>query len=457
MEYFYFPLESLLRQSKQHPEYRIYILIGAMVLVALLGLCFWAFRKYFTFVFKSLLRNPLRTALASLAVMVLVFVVTLIASVLGALDVVMAERTKDLKAIVTERWQIPSQMPMAYAVTLEEGAARPDTMDDYRVKPEDSMTWQFYGGTLDPNKRTRENLVFMFAMEPRKAQTMMDDLDKDNLPDELIEKLRTNKSGVLMGRDKMEAIQRKLGDRFTLTGLNYKDINLEFEIVGMLPEGRYNQSAIMNRDYLNDRLEAYKREHNGTKHPLADKTLNLVWLRVPDTQVFRKVADQITNSTLYTNPAVKCETASSGIASWLDSYRSMIWGLKWLVLPGMLIIMALVISLAISISVRERRTEIAVLKVLGYGPRRILGFVLGEAMIVGGGGGFLSAALSYLIIHFWMGGIKFQIQFFNMFDVVADIMWWGLLIGGMASLLGSIWPALAARKVKVSDVFAKVA
>ena len=44
--------------------------------------------------------------------------------------------------------------------------------------------------------------------------------------------------------------------------------------------------------------------------------------------------------------------------------------------------MSLVIANAISISVRERRTEMAVLKVLGFA-LQILRLVLGEALLLG--------------------------------------------------------------------------
>ena len=46
------------------------------------------------------------------------------------------------------------------------------------IKPQDSMTWQFYGGTLDPGKLTRENIVFFFCMDPKKFLTMMDGIDE---------------------------------------------------------------------------------------------------------------------------------------------------------------------------------------------------------------------------------------------------------------------------------------
>src|SRR5438477_3524098 len=109
------------------------------------------------FILKSLARNKLRTALTAMATGLFVLLVTLVWSVLWFLDLVTQEKKKDLKAIVTERWQIPSQMPFSYAQPLSEGAAR----NPGDIRPIDSMTWQFFGGTLDSGaKPTRENMIF---------------------------------------------------------------------------------------------------------------------------------------------------------------------------------------------------------------------------------------------------------------------------------------------------------
>jgi putative ABC transport system permease protein len=448
----FLPLERLLHFVKSSPEYLTYFVLGVIGIVALLCFLFYYNRMYVKLVAKSLLRNPLRTVLSCLAVAVLVFVMTMLTSILLFIELAMTEKSKDLKAIVTERYQIPSQMPFAYAATLEQGAARSDRPDD--VHPDDSMTWQFFGGTMDPDKRTREYLVFFFAMDPRRVRSMMDDLE--NLDAGMIEKMVQNKKGVLMGKDRMATINKRVGDRFKLTGMNYKDIDLEFEIVGQLPDGRYDQSAVMNRDYLNDALDQYERQHNGTKHTMANKTLNLVWLRVPDSESFKKLADQVMTSSLYTAPFVKCETASSGIASFLDAYQTILQVMKWLIIPTMLIIMALVVALTISLGVRERRTEMAVLKVLGFSPGRILALVLGEALLIGAGSGFVSALATYSYINLYWGGIKFPIAFFNAFFIFTDALWWGLLFGGATALVGSLIPAWSARSIRVSEVFAKV-
>lgn len=457
----------------------VQVLAAAGGLLAFLLLVLYRDQMYFyaRFIGKSLRRNLLRTTLTSLATFVLVLVVTMIWTVLYFLDLVTSEKSQDFKAIVTERWQIPSQMPFAYASSLSEGAAR--TEGD--VRPQDSMTWTFIGGTLDPVNRTRENIVFFFGMEPAKMlraqrdengklkrdkdgklvySSMMDGMDelKDeeiDLLDQACREMEKDRRKVVLGKTRLQAMNKKVGERFTLTSLNYPGIDLEVEVIGEFPEGRYNQSALMNREYILEAMDAWKRK-NGRPHPMADKCLNLVWLRVPDTNSFRQVADQIMASPEFTTPAVKCETASSGVASFLDAYRSLLWGMRWLLVPAILVTMSLVIANAISISVRERRTEMAVLKVLGFGPAQILVLILGEAIVLGVLAGFISALSAYVLINIYMGGVPFPIAFFPAFKIPAQALWWGPTIGALTAFVGSVVPAWSARQVKVAEVFSKI-
>lgn len=413
------------------------------------------------FVLKSLRRNFLRTALTALATMAFVLMVTLVWTVLWFLDLVTSAKSKDFKAIVTERWQIPSQMPYAYAASLEEGGYRQP--GDYRVDTsKDSMTWQFFGGTLDPTKSTRENIVFFFCMDPMKLIPMMDGIDEFTEAEikelgEACEIMRQYPNSVIVGQDRLAAMNKQVGETFTVHGLNYRDINLECKIIGTFPRGgRYDQSALMNRDYLNNAMDAYKAQKK-MPHPMANKSLNLVWVRIPDTRSFQRVAEQIQGSSQYSDPAVKCETASSGVASFLDAYRDLLWGARWLFVPAAVAAMALVIANAISISVRERRTEMAVLKVLGFGPSQVMILVLAEAVFIGAVSGFISSGLTYWIINIGMGGFKFPIAFFPAFKIPAVALLWGPLLGGLTAFIGSIMPAWSARSVKVSEVFSKVA
>lgn len=415
-------------------------------------------------ILQNILRNPLRSSLTVIGTMMLVFVVTLVWSVLVFLDRQTAEKSANLKAVVSERWRLPSQMPYAYASTLIEGGAR----NDGDIRPLDYMTWTFYGGSIekDPTKRSLDNFIFAFAMQPEKLLTMMDDLD--SLPpdqhaefSQVVERLKESRNGLVVGSDRLEAMGRavggtlRIGDRVTIYSVNYRELDLEFEIVGLFPPGRYDLSAAINVDYFLAGLDAYE-QTKGKPHPLAEKALNLVWLKVPDRDTFNKLAEQVMTSPYYTNPAVKVETSSSGIAAFLEAYRPLLSAARWLLAPAILATLSLVIANAISISVRERETEFAVMKVLGFSPAHILGLVLGEAVCVGLLAGLASAGATYYLINHVLGGLRLPIAFFGVFYVPLEALWWGAMIGTGTALAGSLIPAWMARRVHVADVFARV-
>lgn len=417
--------------------------------------------KYFTLILRNVGRNPLRSILTSLVTIVLVFVVTMVWSILWLLDIVTTEKSNNFQAMVTDRWAIPSRMPYAYADVLARGAAR----DPDDVKPLDWMTWQFYIGSLEsePAKRTRDSMVFAIACEPDKIATMLDgltDLPSDQQAELMasIERLKTTRQGIILGYNHAKAIGKPVGGRFKLTGLSItKGLDLEFEIVGVFPPGRYDTLGAMNRDYYIGSLDAYPGNHNGQKHPWADRNLSMMVLKVADSEAFNRVAAQIEQSPELSNPAVRCETMASGISAMMAPFRDLLWGMRWLLAPACLATILLVIANAISIGVRERRLELAVLKVIGFRPYQILVLVLGESLLLGAGAGFLSAGLTYVGINWLMGGLPFTIGFFGRFMIPPAALWWGPAIGGLAALLGSFLPAWSARNVQVAEVFSKVA
>ncbi len=405
---------------------------------------------------KNLRRNLLRTILTSSAIMVLVLMVTGIVTVLVGLDRYTAEKAKDFKLIIMDRYQVPSQLPSSYADYFNPSLSSCLPEIKKNVGPNDFMTWSFYGGTLTPDaaSRTLENMVFFFVTEPDSILPMMDDLE--DLKPEVVEKLKATKNGCLMGTERLKAMNRVVGERFKVYSINYKDIDLEFEVVGELPKGRYDKLGIMRADYFNAEMDRYKNEKKKA-HPLDEKRLNLIWLRVPDRAAFDRVAQEILKAPQLQNPPVKCETASSGFATFLDPFRDLLWIMKWLLVPALLLVMALVVANSISISVRERRTELAVLKVLGFRPGQLSALVMGESLLVGGLSGLLAAAGTCFYLNAVHGGVPFPVIFIPVFRVPIESLAWGLTIGCGVSLLGCLLPTLSARSVKVSEVFAKVA
>jgi putative ABC transport system permease protein len=410
--------------------------------------------------------------------MVLVFVITVVWSILKLVDDITTERARDVKVIITEKYMMPSQIPDADADFLGTGAYT-GKGDEYEVKPDDSMTWQFVIGSTDPDpkKMSINNLIFFFCMDPSKLgridpstgkfRTMMEDVDRFSESEltqlaAACERMNDDMSLVIVGEDRLRMMNLNVGDKITVYSRNFKDLKLDdLTIIGTLPKGRYGQSSVMNRRKLDKALDNYQKV-NGKEHPAASpdgkarKTVGLVWLRVPDPNTYLKTAEQVEASKLQGGVKVKCETASSGIGNFLESYRDLLRGMRWLLAPFAMLTMAMIIAVAISISVRERRTEMAILKVLGYGPNHIMALVLTEAVLIGVLSGLYINIIGYVFTNALFGGIPFQIAFYPTVPVSAAVLWWGPCIGGATAFFGAIFPAWTARGVKVTEVFSKV-
>jgi putative ABC transport system permease protein len=418
--------------------------------------------KLVLIMFRGLRRNLLRTSLTYLAIFVLTLVLCLIYAVLYLIAAVTTEKEANFKAIVTHKTIIPSQMPPGYYDKFREACL--ETLPP-ELRPangdKDIMSWSFIFGTTDKLNPRKDTIAFFFALEPDKVMTMMDGLDDLTGEErELMEKgcvaMAANPRAVVLSKTRMKALNVQVGQKIKIACLNYAGITFDFDIIGELPEGKYEGVAFMNKAYLTKALDAYQRDKDanpgGQPHPMQEKCVNLIWVRLPTKASFEQLSAVVNEGRFGTVP-IKLETASSGIGSFLTAYKDIFWGIKYILVPAMIGIMSLVVANALSISVRERRTEMAVLKVLGFQPRHVLLLVLGEAILVG----FLGGGMSALMAWGMLGNIKFQIAFLGAFFVPFNALIYGPLLGVAVSFAGSVGPAVGAKNVKVAEVFARVA
>jgi putative ABC transport system permease protein len=415
--------------------------------------------------FRSLRRNLLRTSLTYVALFVFTFVLTLIYSIVAFLESVQEEKQQDVKVIMTEKFQVPSQMPPRYTSDLVALMKKElPTESQPRSFKDDVMTWGFVGGSLDPVNKTLENSLFMFAMEPHSLLTMMDDLGQKDMPESeyakfsaAVAELEKDKRNILVGKDKLATMKKEIGEEVKIYSMNYKDIVLECKIVGTFPDGRYNGSAVMRLDYMIAKLDDYKVQ-KGTAHPLAERCTNLVWVRLPNKQAYEQLAAIVNEPGKFNSPAVKMETASAGIGSFLDAYKDILFAVKYILMPSLALIMALVVSITMTIAIRERRTEMAVLKVLGFPPKSVFWLIFGEGLLIGFLSGLICTWFVYgVVLVLFPGGIKFPIAFFGAFKLNPLILVYGPLLGTVAAAVGTFMPAWNGAKVKASEVFSQVA
>jgi putative ABC transport system permease protein len=124
-----------------------------------------------------------------------------------------------------------------------------------------------------------------------------------------------------------------------------------------------------------------------------------------------------------------------------------------------LVIMGLVLGNTIAMGVRERTHEYGTLRAIGFLPRHVAVFVMGEAIVIGLLGGGLGLLLSYPIVEKGMGRFIEENMgaYFPYFRIDTTAAVTALALSLALATLAAIVPAMRASQLRVVDALRKVA
>jgi len=125
---------------------------------------------------------------------------------------------------------------------------------------------------------------------------------------------------------------------------------------------------------------------------------------------------------------------------------------------AIMVIMMLILGNTIAMAVRERTSEYGVLRAVGFLPRHVAFFVLGESAVIGVVGGVLGVAISYPIVEKGLGRFIEENMgtFFPYFRIDGPMIVAALLLATVLGLVAAAIPAYRASKVSVVDALRKV-
>jgi putative ABC transport system permease protein len=123
-----------------------------------------------------------------------------------------------------------------------------------------------------------------------------------------------------------------------------------------------------------------------------------------------------------------------------------------------LLIMMLILGNTVAMGVRERTHEYGVLRAIGFLPRHLAAFVLGEAATIGVLGGALGMLISYPIVEKGIGRfLEEQMQgFFPVFQITNATMIQAFVFAALLGVLAAAIPAYRASKLDVIDALRRV-
>jgi putative ABC transport system permease protein len=118
----------------------------------------------------------------------------------------------------------------------------------------------------------------------------------------------------------------------------------------------------------------------------------------------------------------------------------------------------LVTANTMSMAIRERRTEIGVLKTLGFSNGRVLGMILTEGVILGAAGGLLGIALAEEMIKALpkLPFIGDAVRFFPRIGLSPEVGAAGLGLALLIGLAAGKVPALISYRAKITDLLRHV-
>jgi putative ABC transport system permease protein len=291
-------------------------------------------------------------------------------------------------------------------------------------------TW-FNGIYQDPS-----NFFANIAVEP---EPFLKIYPEYKLPPEQVKAWFDDRQGAIVGRDLAERFGWKVGDRVPLQGTIFRpktgDV-WDFNISGIYDaaEGIDKTQFFFRYDYLEENRTFGEGQVGWYIVKIADGS------RAVD--MSRQFDEMFENSSAETKTTTE-KGFVEGFAKQIGDIGSIMIAVSTVVL----LMFGLVAASTMAQSVRERTSELAVLKTLGFTGPAILTLVLAESLFIALLGGGAGLALAWLIASQGdpTGGLL------AIFVLPSADLWLGAALMLGMGLLAGVMPAIGAMRLKITD------
>lgn len=378
--------------------------------------------KYFHLVWANLGRKKIRTILTLLSIAVAFVLYGYLSAIQEALSQGVSIAGAD-RLVVRHKVSLIQLLPISYQARISriDGVARVA-----------HATW--FGGVYQ-NPR---NFFAQMAVEPDDFMALYPEFV---VPAEQIEAWRKTRTGAIVGRKTAERYGFKIGDRVPLQATIWQkkdgDEAWEFDVVGIYDGAK---SGVDETQFL-FRYDYFDEARAGGEGEIGWYTV-----QVSDPDQAESIALQIDDEFANSPAETKAETEGAFVQGFAKQVGN-IGAIMMAILSAVFFTILLVSGNTMAQAVRERVTEIGVLKSIGFTDGRILMLVLGESCLIAfvGGGVGLSIALVLISAGDPTGG-GLPVFFFPMKKLFA-----GICFALMLGLATGLFPALRAMRLQIAE------
>ena len=384
---------------------------------------------------KNILRNKFRTTLTVLGVAVAILTFVLLRTVLGAWTRGAEFAAKDR---VVTRHKVTFVMPLPKRY-----------IDDVRTMPHvKAATWASWFGGKDP-KHDRE----FFATIAVDTQTYFDVYDEVAVTPAEKDAFVHDRRAAIVGDVLAKKFGWKVGDKVTLQTGIYPDDPADpwtFTIAGVYTatsKSADRSTFLFHWDYLNEKLPLRRRD-----------TIGWITTRVDDPTRGAEISAAIDRRFDDKEIQTLSQDEATFRNGFLAAFSAILKALD-IISIVILVIMMLILGNTIAMGVRERTNEYGVLRAIGFLPRHIAGFILGEAILTALVGGVLGLVLGAALIQ----GVLSRVieenmgSMFPYFRISAPVAALAVALAVVLGALAAVLPAYRASKLRVVDALRRVA
>jgi putative ABC transport system permease protein len=369
-----------------------------------------------SFILKNALRNKRRATLSILSVAVSLFLLVALQVVLREITLPPEDIGAALRVAIRNKISFANPLPARQLPIIEHIPG---------VEAVTPFTW--FAGTY----KNEENMTFaQLAIDPRKLRQIFGDA-KMSEPE--YQAFVETRDSCIVGTLTAERYKFRLGDRITIDSTIYP-CALTFKIVGIFSGTIDDRNMLFHQEYLD--------ESCGTQG-----WVGMWFAKVRSPEDMPRVTAAINRAFANTAAEVRAESERAfqlSFISMLGNVKVFVASISSVVVFTLVLVSASTMSMA----VRERLRELAILKAIGFRRRELFGLILAESFGLAMAGAVLGIGGAYAL--FTYGSVpKMTHGAFVVLEVTPRIMAVAALVAASLGVIASVAPSVSVARMSV--------
>jgi putative ABC transport system permease protein len=376
--------------------------------------------KFLPLVWRNLLRRKIRTTFTLLSIFIAFVLYAFLMTIRTAFSMGVDMAGVD-RLMMMHKVSLVQLLPISYLKDIQSTPG---------VQLASHNTW--FGGTYQDNA----NQFAVIAVEPEPLLQLYPEF---KLPPEQLKAWLSDRQGAVVGRDIATRYGWKIGDRIPIQGTIWQPkegSTWYFNIAGI-----YDGDPGVDKTNFWFRYDYFDENRRG-----AFGQVGWYIIKIDDPSRGAEMASSLDAQFANSSAETKTSTEKAFLQGFVNQIGD-VGSIMVAILVAVLFSILLVTANTMAQTVRERTSELAVLKTLGFSNGLVLALVLGESLFMAVVAGGLALGLTWLLIS----GGSLNTAFLPVFVLRGRDLLIGLALCGLLGVLAGALPAMSAMRLRITD------